>query len=84
MANFFIILLLGGAVAWIFTARTSQFTSGDALANILTGLAASMTGAAISQPTLYAGLNGQTFAYSVSATLIALGGLELIRDRVRR
>lgn len=84
MANFFIILLLGGALGWLYTARTANFTQCDAVINILTGLLASMGGAAISQPTLYAGLSGQTFAYSTSVTLIALGALELIRDRIRR
>ena len=84
MTNFFIVLLLGGGLGWVFTARTAHFASGVAIANILVGIVASMAGAAISQPSLYSGLTGRTFALSISATLIALGALELVRNRKAR
>jgi uncharacterized membrane protein YeaQ/YmgE (transglycosylase-associated protein family) len=84
VTNFLIILLLGGAIGWVFTAWRPDFASRDAVTNVLVGLTASMAGAVASQPSLYSGLTGQTFAYSISASLIALGALGLIRPHTPR
>ncbi|MFM7028607.1 MAG: hypothetical protein ACKOXK_08040 [Chakrabartia sp.] len=84
MTNLIIILLLGGSLGWIYTARNAGFGSGEAIINILVAMVASMAGARVAQSSLYNGLTGESFAYSIALVLIALGALGLLRQRIAR
>lgn len=84
MTNLIIILLLGGGLGWIYTARNAGFLPGEAITNILVAMVAGMAGARIAQTSLYSGLTGETLAYCGALALIALGLLGLLRQRIAR
>ncbi len=80
MTNFLVLLVIGGALGWLFTAMRRAFAQADMLANLIGGAAGSFAlGLTANGKGLFMGLSAAGYAGAVAGAVAALGLLALAR-----